>query len=54
LFVADIVEKRVFLEIVCLNLTFKNASLEISMKKPFDVIAEGLNLITGAGGGTRT
>ena len=45
---ADIAEKRVILEIVCLNLTFKNASLEVSMRKPFDVIAEGLVLKTGA------
>ena len=47
-FVADIAEKRVILEIVCLNLTFKNASLEIIMRKPFDVIVEGLNLKIGA------
>jgi hypothetical protein len=47
-FAADIAEKRIILEIVCLNLTFKDASLEISMRKPFDVIAEGLVLQTGA------
>ena len=45
---ADIAEKRVILEIVCLNLVFKDASLEISMRKPFDVIVEGLNLKIGA------
>ncbi len=45
---ADIAEKRVILEIVCLNLTLKNASLEISMRKPFDAIAEGLVLKNGA------
>ncbi|MDR1622871.1 MAG: hypothetical protein LBS00_10905 [Synergistaceae bacterium] len=51
---ADIAEKRVILEIVCSNLAFKDASLEISMRKPFDVIAivEGLNLKIGAGSGT--
>jgi hypothetical protein len=45
---SDIAEKRVILEIVCLNLTFKDASLEISMRKPFDAIAEGLVLKNGA------
>ena len=45
---ADVAEKRVILEIVCLNLVFKDASLEISMRKPFDVIVEGLNLKIGA------
>jgi len=45
---ADVEEKRLILEIVCLNLTFKNASLEITMRKPFDAIVEGLNLKIGA------
>jgi hypothetical protein len=45
---ADIAEKRVILEIVCLNLTFKDVSLTISMRKPFDAIAEGLVLKNGA------
>ena len=45
-------EKRLILEIVCLNLTFKNATLEITMRKPFDAIVEGLNLKIGAGNGT--
>ena len=49
---SDIAEKRILLEIACLNLTSKNASLEISMRKPFDVIVEGLNLNIGAGSGT--
>ena len=47
-FTADITEKRVILEIVCLNLTFKDPSLYITMRKPFDAIAEGLNLKIGA------
>ena len=49
-FVADIAEKRALLEILCLNLTYKNASLVISMRKPFDVLAEGLQMKTGTGG----
>ncbi len=47
-FSADIAEKRLILEIVCLNLVFKNGSLEITMRKPFDAIVEGLNLKIGA------
>ena len=45
---ADTAEKRVILEIVCLNLVFKDASLAISMRKPFDAIVEGLVLKNGA------
>ena len=45
---ADTAEKRVILEIVCLNLIFKDASLEIAMIKPFDAIVEGLVLKNGA------
>ncbi|MDR1612842.1 MAG: hypothetical protein LBT97_08670 [Planctomycetota bacterium] len=48
---ADIEEKRLILEIVCLNLSFKDASLAITMRKPFDAIAEGLVLKIGAGEG---
>jgi site-specific DNA recombinase len=47
-FAADIAEKRVILEIVCLNLTRTNATREIAMRKPFDAIAEGPVLINGA------
>ncbi|MDR0361752.1 MAG: hypothetical protein LBJ46_03560 [Planctomycetota bacterium] len=46
---ADIAEKRTILEIVCLNLTFKDASLDITMRKPFGAIAGGLTLKLGAG-----
>ena len=47
---ADIEEKRLILEILCLNLTLRNASLDISMRKPFDSIVEGLTLKIGSGG----
>ena len=49
---ADIAEKRVILEIVCLNLAFRDASLNIVMRKPFDAIVEGPHLKIGAGSGT--
>lgn len=48
--VADIPEKRALLEIVCLNLTFENASLIMTMRKPFDMFAEGLQMKIGTGG----
>ncbi len=47
---ADIAEKRLIVEIVCLNLTLKNGSLDITMRKPFDSIVKGLNLNIGSGG----
>ncbi len=47
---ADIEEKRLILEILCLNLTLRNVSLDISMRKPFDSIVEGLTLKIGSGG----
>jgi len=47
---ADIEEKRLILEILCLNSTLKDGSLCISMRKPFDSIAEGLTLKIGSGG----
>ncbi len=48
---AGTTEKRVILETVCLNLIFKDASLAISIRKPFDAIVEGLILKNGAESG---
>lgn len=39
---ADITEKRLLLEMICLNWTLDGAKLVPQMKKPFDVLAEGL------------
>lgn len=39
---ADIPEKRQLLEIVCLNFTLDGAKLVPQMRKPFDVLIEGL------------
>jgi len=39
---ADTMEKRQLLEIVCLNLTLDGATLVPEMRKPFDMVAEGL------------
>ncbi len=39
---AESQEKRQLLEIVCLNLTLKEANLDFSMRKPFDVLIGGL------------
>ncbi|MCD8140366.1 MAG: recombinase family protein [Planctomycetaceae bacterium] len=47
---ADIPEKRALLEILCLNLTYKNANLVITLRKPFDTLAEGLQMKNGTGG----
>ena len=46
---ADIAEKRQLLEIICLNLTLENASLVPTMRKPFDIIAEGFSSIDTRG-----
>ncbi len=40
---ADFSAKRRILEILCLNLTLNGASLCIEWRKPFDIIAKGLN-----------
>ena len=40
---AEYAEKRQILEIVCLNLKLDDATLCVQMRKPFDVLAEGLN-----------
>ena len=47
---ADIAEKRRLLEILCLNFSFDGVSLCPTMRKPFDVLAEGLSLKVGSGG----
>ena len=39
---ADYAEKRTILEIVCLNLALVDGSLCYELRKPFDVLAEGL------------
>lgn len=41
---SDFRAKRRILEIMCLNLTLNGASLDIEWRKPFDIIAEGLDL----------
>ncbi len=38
----DVAAKRQFLEIVCLNLRLDGANLVAQMRKPFDMLAEGL------------
>ena len=40
---ADHAEKRAILEILCLNLTLSDATLCYEMRKPFDVLVEGLS-----------
>jgi len=47
---ADYAAKRRILEIVCLNCRLDDATLCLEMRKPFDVLAEGL-LIRDSGGG---
>ena len=45
---ADISEKRAILEILCLNYTLNGVSLCYELRKPFDIMSKGLNLINGA------
>jgi hypothetical protein len=47
--VADIAEKRALLEIVYSDFIFKNASLTLTMRKPFDTLAKGLQIEYGSG-----
>jgi site-specific DNA recombinase len=49
---ADHATKRRILEIVCLNCTLVDASLVCEMRKPFDVLAEGLVSENSRGGWT--
>lgn len=46
---ADFVAKRRILEIVCLNLRLDDVSLIPTMRKPFDMLAEGLVLNNSRG-----
>jgi len=48
---ADIPEKRLLLEIVCLNWTLDGVSLSPTMRKPFDLLAEGLLVSSSRGEG---
>ncbi len=41
-FAADCAAKRQILDITCLNLTLDGTTLIPTMRKPFDVLAEGL------------
>jgi site-specific DNA recombinase len=42
---ADFKKKRQLLETVCLNFTLRDVTLEITMRKPFDVLIEGLSVL---------
>lgn len=48
---ADCEEKRRILEIVCLNFSLVDVNLVPTIKKPFDVLAEGLLVSSSRGGG---
>lgn len=48
---ADYAVKRRILEIVCLNCTLDDATLCPEMRKPFDVLVEGLSVPLSGGGG---
>jgi site-specific DNA recombinase len=48
---ADDDAKRRLLEIVCLNCTLDGATLVRELRKPFDVLAEGLLSEKSRGGG---
>ncbi len=51
---ANYAEKRKVLEIVCLNLQLDDVSLCVSMRKPFDVLAKGLDSEKSRGDRIRT
>jgi len=46
---SDTLEKRQLLEIVCLNLTLDGVTLVPEMRKPFDLVAEGLLVSSSRG-----
>jgi site-specific DNA recombinase len=48
---ADYATKRRILEIVCLNCRLEGASLCPTIRKPFDVLAEGLSIPSSRAGG---
>jgi site-specific DNA recombinase len=49
-FKADVRAKRQLLEIVCLNFSLEGASLVPTIRKPFDVLAEGPSIRLSRGG----
>jgi len=51
---ADYATKRRILEIILSNCTLVDATLCPTMRKPFDVLAEGLLSQESGGGGNRT
>ena len=51
---ADYAAKRRILEIILSNCTLKDATLCPTIRKPFDVLAEGLLFKESGGGGNRT
>ena len=46
---ADIAEKRLLLEIICLNWTLDGVKLVPQIRKPFDLLAEGLLVSSSRG-----
>ncbi len=46
---AEAAEKRRLMEIICLNWTLDGVTLVLTMRKPFDVLAEGPSLMIGRG-----
>ena len=46
---ADIAEKRQLLEIICLDWTFEGVKIVPEMRKPFDLLVEGLLVPTSRG-----
>lgn len=46
---ADIAEKRLLLEMICLNWTLDGVNLVPQMRKPFDVLVEGLFVSSSRG-----
>jgi site-specific DNA recombinase len=46
---ADIAEKRLLLEIICLNWTLDGVTLVPQMRKPFDLLVEGLLVSSSRG-----
>ena len=50
-FAADVAAKRRILEIVCLNWALDGVSLVPEMRKPFDLVVEGLKKKDSRGGG---
>ena len=46
---ADIAEKRLLLEIICLNWTLDGVTLVPQIRKPFDILVEGLLVSSSRG-----